>query len=364
MNQSDLLLWNGERYQGFLVIQNHDLHAGFSALLLYALNGIRKAESTHSIPIIDFNRDNCSSFYDSKMGESIWQYFFESVSPCSYEQVKLGVEEGLLPEGAVCILSRDETSKTHQYDPDRIATFWAWDVPKNKQQWMTDKRSLGRQYVRQYVNPKQHIDEKVEQFVATSFSENTIGVQIRGTDFAYAEPVPISVYLQEVDRLLLQYEDSDTSVFVATDQNQYLDQFKNAFGEKVIYLNALRSNNHIAPFRFDDVGGYSKGEDVLLDILLLSRCHHLVKGPAAVGEIALWFNQSDRVTDFALISKFNQKGYALQESTYAQLNIDQKSNVQLWFHRLRERLVREFVAHRIGVRFFSRFRLMRKIFRH
>jgi hypothetical protein len=62
MKREELLFWKGKARNGFLIIQNHDLHAGYGALLLYALNGIRKAESINAIPIIDFNEKSCPYF--------------------------------------------------------------------------------------------------------------------------------------------------------------------------------------------------------------------------------------------------------------------------------------------------------------
>lgn len=365
MNERELLFWQGKRYEGFLIIQNHDLHAGFGALLLYALNGIRKAEAMNVIPVIDFNCSNSRYFYDAGKGEAVWDYYFEPVSPYNYPQIRAWQEAGIVSEQVVHFISSAEAAYTHQHDPERLATFWAWQVPKDKKSWMSAKRSLGRQYIQNYVCPKRHILQKVGDFTRNNFKAKlVIGIHIRGTDFTYAQPIPVETYARELENLLGKNEQKDYQIFVATEQQQYLDFFIGRYGRKVVYLNVTRSDSHIAPFRFENVSGYQKGEEVLLDTLLLSRCQHIIKGPAATGELALWFNKNDSITDFALQSQFNETHYSQLESAYALLNIGGKGALRLQYHRLREHLVRRLIVSRIGQILYNNCALARKFLKH
>lgn len=365
MKKEDLFYWKGKLHSGFLIIQNHDLHAGFGALLIYALNGIRMAESMNAIPIIDFDDRNCPYFFDSKKGSQVWEYFFEKVGPYSYDEIRTWLLDGTISEAEVDFVDSSEAAKIHQHDPARLATFWAWETPINKVSWMKEKRALGRRYIQEYIQPKKHILKKVESFITTQFKASfIIGIQIRGTDFAYAKPTPIQAYFEEIDRLVQHHDKVNYQLYVATDQQQYLNSFKDCYSDKVIHLDAIRSDNHIAPFRFDEISGYQKGEEVLMDILLLSRCHHIIKGAAATGELALWFSKHDNITDFALQSEFNQKQYRELESTYSQLNIGKKKGLALKTHRTRERIIRKFIESRIGRVVYYRFAFARKILKH
>ncbi|WP_422008417.1 hypothetical protein [Roseivirga pacifica] len=365
MKREELLFWKGKARNGFLIIQNHDLHAGYGALLLYALNGIRKAESINAIPIIDFNEKSCPYFYDAKWGTNIWEYFFEKVSSHTLQEINDWIKEGLLSDQEVHFISSSEAAQAHQHDPERLATFWAWETPINKVSWMKEKRALGRKYVQEYIRPKEHILKKVESFIATQFKASfIIGIHIRGSDFAYAKPTPIQAYFEEVDRLVDERNDKDYQIYVATDQSQYLDEFEKRYSGKVIYLNAVRSDNHIAPFRFEEISGYQKGEEVLLDILLLSKCQQILKGAAATGELALWFCNHNNITDFALQSEFNKKKYSELESTYSQLNVGNKSKTSRKTQILRERIIRRFIESKIGKVIYYRSTLARKILKH
>ena len=363
--KEELPYWNDKPHKGFLIIQNHDLQAGFGALMLYALNGIRKAQERNLIPVIDFNADNCPYFYDKKTGEDIWGYYFESVSPYSHEQVQNWLKEGQIQPDQVQYVNSKESAETHQYDPDRLATFWAWKAPNDPAQWMAEKRALGRSFVKEYIKPKASILDKTEKLVASTFKADfIIGVHIRGTDFAYAQPTPVSTYFEAIDQLILQKELTYFQIYVATDQQQFLEAFVQRYQGKVISQGATRSTNHIAPFRSDQVSGYLKGEEVLLDVLALSKCQHVLKGAAAVGELALWFTKLEDITDFALQSAFNTKEYGDLESTYAQLNIGHKTRASLSLHKTRERLVRRSIESRLGKALYTRFRWVRKLLRH
>ncbi|KYG81028.1 hypothetical protein EV198_2910 [Roseivirga ehrenbergii] len=360
------LIWKGKSYEKVLIIHNHDFHgAGFCALIIYALNGIRKAKAMNAIPIIDFNRDNTLYFYDSSKGESVWTYFFENVSPFKPSEIFQWLKTGEIDESQVLYIDSEKAAEEHQNDPDRLATFWAWQRPKNPEGWMKDKRTLGRSYIEEYVKPKASIQNKVEVFVNEYFNTGfIIGIHIRGTDFHYAKPTSIKSYLQRIDQLLIKMDTSDYQIFVATDQQQYLEIFKEHHGERVLSWDSVRSNNHIAPLKFNEFSGYRKGEDVLIDILLLSQCNHIIKGAAAVGELALWFCRHDHITDFAIESDFIRKQYGQLESAFSQLNIGNKRKSILIIYKLRDRTIRKVMASWVGRNLSVRYSWARRLLRH
>lgn len=356
------LTWQGRRYEKVYIIQNHDLHAGFGALLIYALNGIRKAKAIKAIPVIDFNAKNSPYFYDSSKGEDVWNYFFESITPYALHDVLSWEKRSEIDSDKILYTDPHDAHMGHQYDSDRLATFWAWETPTDKAAWMRNKRALGRSYIKKYLSPQAEIKNKVERFVSTYFKEDfIIGVHIRGTDFHYATPTPIEAYLQKIDNLLTEKHIGNYKIFVATDQEQYLQIFKEHYGGKILSWNSIRSDNYVSPYRFDNVSGYQKGEDVLIDILLLSKCNYVFKGASAVGEIALWFCDHNNITDFAIESEFYRKELGELESTYSQLNLGNRGAFHVKLQKLRDRVVRRVTASRIGSILFFRYSWVRKI---
>jgi hypothetical protein len=72
----------------------------------------------------------------------------------------------------------------------------------------------------------------------------------------------------------------------------------------------------VAAFELENGSPYKKGEDVLIDTLLLSRTNSIIKCAAAGGEFALWFNENLEVLhDFALKSQFQKGGHWNRENT-------------------------------------------------
>ncbi len=275
------------------------------------------------------------------------------------------VQNGGVSQKQILYTDLQKAGEAHQNDPDRLTTFWAWEQPSDHAAWMMEKRILGRAYVKNYVKPKAIIQKKVETFIQSYFGKAfVIGVHIRGTDFCYATPTSVETYLRAIDDLTINNGQPDFQIFLATDQIQYVETFKAKYEDKVICWEAVRSDNHICPMRFDQVSGYKKGEDVLIDILLLSRCHHVIKGAAAVGELALWFNDHHEITDFALESDFIRKDYGDLESAYSQLNIARRNSWMLGVHKFRERLVRRLVSSILGRTLFSKSKFIRRILIH
>jgi hypothetical protein len=84
------------------------------------------------------------------------------------------------------------------------------------------------------------------------------------------------------------------------------------------------------PFRLKNVNPFKKGEDVLLDILLLSRCDYLFKSVSAVGEYAMWFNPSLECTDFALTNEYRHlKSSNYWTGVYLMSDLDNKGPIRI-----------------------------------
>jgi hypothetical protein len=71
------------------------------------------------------------------------------------------------------------------------------------------------------------------------------------------------------------------------------DRLVSSYGERVLYTKAQRSADG-QPVHFGSLGS---AEEVLVDVILLSRTHHLVHGVSNVSAAALVFNRSLPHTD-------------------------------------------------------------------
>jgi hypothetical protein len=109
-----------------------------------------------------------------------------------------------------------------------------------------------------------------------------------------AKKVPPEAYFPFVDAWIEAHPDA--LVFVATDERSYHRRVTARYGEwrasgepagrVVSAARGYESRNVIADASRGS--GHSKGVDVLLDALLLSKCDFLLKSASAVAEFAIW----------------------------------------------------------------------------
>lgn len=321
----------GHFFDKFFVIQNTDPHAGFCNLLSCTLNGTRNALENNWLPVVNHDKQAAAHFYEPDYGENVWEYYFKPVMGIGHDRLLRLIENGeIQPELVHLHKTRwrmDQFIKDHIKDPDFITTFWIYHTPRNPVEWMAEKRRLGRAYVSDYIRVKPHILAKVEKF----FNDNilpqyTIGVHIRGTDFSHAEPTRPETYIRAINQHVSDRKKDDYKLFLATDQKQFVDVFQQTYGERLITYSSIRSSSEVPAFLFQDISPYKKGEDVLIDILLLSKCNYLFKCAASVGEYALWFNPSLECTDFALESRWSRVNV---NPAYLKLNIGQMHSGKL-----------------------------------
>lgn len=304
--EEQLLQQDGRCFDKFCIIRHCDPHAGFSFLITLALNGVRKALENNWLPVVNYDQQGNDHFYEADRGPNSWEYYFEPVMGVSYAEVERLLAEGKLSASQISSFRCEQIWHWHKFDPEWLGTFWNQQAPTDPVAWMADKRRLGREYVRRFVRVKAHIVQQVDDFMRRHLSNHfVLGVHIRGTDFAYAEPTEPADYFRAIEACVREKQLEDFRVFLATDQSQFVDLFASKYGERLVTSAAIRSSSDVPVFLLQGVSPYQKGEDVLLDILLLSRCHFLLKCASAVGEYALWFNPEMEFVDFATSSRFD-----------------------------------------------------------
>jgi len=165
-------------------------------------------------------------------------------------------------------------------------------------------RTRASRLLARYVRPKPHIRRAVDAFWEAHFAPGAtvLGVHMRGTDKRAeigGEIVPASHYMAHMDGYLSAHPDA--LILLATDSPRFLREMRARYGAKLVAREALRSERNA----FLEAGAtMKKGEDVLVDALLLSRASFLLKSSSAVGEFAIYFNLSlhERSLDLQYVS--------------------------------------------------------------
>lgn len=168
--------------------------------------------------------------------------------------------------------------------------------------------------LKKYIN----YNDKTYRYLQEEYSKllgdkKTVGVHFRGTDFKKLynnHPVPVRIE-QEIEKVreLLEQKGYE-QIFLATDEEEAVRQFRQEFGDKVrIYEDTFRNEESDESIAFSQSDRenhhYKLGLEVLRDQYTLTRCDGLVCGYSNISFIArimrrAWYG--GEWADYVLIS--------------------------------------------------------------
>ena len=222
---------------------------------------------------VDFGFDGDGGLYfDPTRGLNWWEYYFEPLNVGNRENKEVIVSFNGPPGHDFAMLTE-------------------FHVP----------RMEAAELIKKHIRIKPHIQEKVQRFVDQNFTNSTIiGVHYRGTD-KYVE-APRAKYESVVEHIragILKLKKIkknrknkafNIKIFVATDEQAFLDYLHTIFPGKIIAYDAFRSSNNEPVHEMDLGNNYKKGEDAVMDCLLLSRCEVLLKTSSNLSLCSSYFN--------------------------------------------------------------------------
>jgi len=156
-----------------------------------------------------------------------------------------------------------------------------------------------------HIHVRQPILEAVERASAESLEPGAyvVGVHYRGTDSTrrsglftdnQTKRVSYEAYADEVRRAVADASPGSYQVFVATDELEFVEFMRRAFGDRVICSkDSPRVRAADLPIHLDrtlPVSNYQKGKSGLVDCLRLAAADYLVKGRSNLSDASLAFN--------------------------------------------------------------------------
>lgn len=239
-------------------------------------------------------------YFDADQGDNVWDYYFEPIG-ASGEDLELLVREGRV----LTLSTASELERLFRWEPKSffMNPFGYYRSVENNADGEYPDAWWKRQ--RQHARPffddgticfRPEIMAQVDAFQAAKFSDHTLGLQLRGSDkFDFgvgpnlSRKVKPEEYFPEVDRYLKANPDCK-SIFVATDQRQWLKIIEAAYPEHTISYSEISLSSSDENMFNETEKKAARGAEVLVDMLLLTRCKYLIKCHAAVGEMALVLN--------------------------------------------------------------------------
>ena len=200
-------------------------------------------------------------YYDPAAGANWWEYYFEPVAISSTREAI----ERIVP--------------TWQHDD--FAEYVELDM----------RRDIAADILKRHVRIKESMRAQVDRWwVEQAGGASVIGIHYRGTDkWEGAPPVPYEAVAAAVREARLAAGGPRGRVFVATDEQAFLDHMLMAFPGEVIYRQMPRSVDGTAMHKTPG-NGFQKGQDAVIDCLLLARCARLIRTDSDLGLFSTFFN--------------------------------------------------------------------------
>jgi hypothetical protein len=204
-------------------------------------------------------------YFDPAVGPNWWEYFFEPLS-----------------------IRRSENFIPYLFDDNQLSSF-AWGA-------LNIPRQRGNELIKKYIKLKKTIKKKLRTFVKEEFARHfIIGIHYRGTDKKTEarrvdyEEVAAAIY--KVEKKLSTRKRNKIKLFIATDEEEFIQFIRMRFSWPICYINAQRATGDYPIHCFNYIGNnYQKGEDAIMDCLLLSKANFLIRTVSNLSFISERFN--------------------------------------------------------------------------
>jgi hypothetical protein len=259
---------------------------GFGAYLKHTLFALFEAEHLGFVPVVYYQPESCLYAETRKVNETEnpFEYYFEQVADISVEEAYESARV-FLYETAHLVRIECEFGNIN---PDLAGGYTVNDV------YLGKLAHILKRYIRLNKIVRDKIFDDMQQLAAEGWIEqNTLGVHIRGTDYAlnwmnHPNMVTSDEFMKVIDEILVKHDYK--YIFLATDDKRCLEALRKKYGTKLIYyadvsrgegtLNTAMEKND-RPMHH-----YLNGLEVVRDMYTLARCDSLVCGLSQVSTLA------------------------------------------------------------------------------
>jgi len=249
---------------------------------------------------LNANNELKSSLYSSAEVKNPWQCYFEPLNEFSVDEALTSEHEisdtfqvGFHDLDIKSLENKFLIYNLHSYTP---LTTWLYFLDGKTILFKKHRQVVGH-YIKKYVKVKSEIQNKINNFTNKHYTDDMIGVHIRGTDkktessIGQRPFITIENYLKCIEVAL---EDKpNATLFIASDNNEAIKQiFLNFKKNKKVVYNCTRMQSYTSatPVHLSSFAGPKAGEEALIDCMLLSKCNHIICTDSNLSAAALYFN--------------------------------------------------------------------------
>lgn len=236
---------------------------GFFSVFTSVL-GLLDKYDTQEYSGFSLNFANKGLYYDQKKGPNWWGYYF------------MPLEQGVnYQQEPRC------SGQTHLH----LAMHCVKNLSKER----------CHELITKYIQVRPYIQEKLDAFTKEHFDNHfVLGIHYRGTDKMGSEAPKLGyepVFTAITNYLYDSFPHIPLIIFVASDEEEFVNEIENRFPGQIVCLAAMRSSDGRAiHYKRGTENKFKIGEEALLDCLLLSRCNHLIRTSSNLSLCATYFN--------------------------------------------------------------------------
>jgi len=239
--------------------------AGFFSNLLMILDNLKFCEMRNMKPILRMR-----NFIYTDGRDKLWNHYFQPINDSATEG----------------IISWSDFFKVYPFIlVNAIGAAVFWEMEQRKQD-TKDHRIAVNDICKRYIFPSDNIKNIIDDFKEKNFNGKILGVHVRGCDYGFYD---MNAYINKINEKISNYD----KIYLATDNFETLNLLKGIYGDKLFhYETDIRMPNFKGPvlcFNTDDK--LKHGEDVLIEMFLLSNCDHLISINSNVPLFALYYNK-------------------------------------------------------------------------
>lgn len=174
-------------------------------------------------------------------------------------------------------------------------------TPRSNGLALPKKRKEVNKIIEKYIKLIPPLSAKISKFKEKYFSENILGLHIRGKGREHGgakklrnmgelvDGVPYNLYFKKVDEYISTHP--KCNIFLCSDSQIVIDYCKGVYGDRIITYDSTRSlDGEMHLNRKYNSMKYKLGEDVLIESYLLSMTNYLVHGNSNVTNYVLCKN--------------------------------------------------------------------------
>ena len=278
-----------------LVVSDHNNH-GLFGQVERVLNQLHLAGSRGLTPFVFLGRkvvaspDACevgeNQYYDPAAGDNVWEYYFEQVSDYRLGAATLHSRPVRLLFAAV----HDTRRHAIMHSGDAVASYFEFQrYDENLHTIRTRVRHMAAGLVRRWVRVRAPLRHAARELLLPwrKRSSHILGVHFRGTDKVTHPRIPPDVFFTKIDQYLAAH--ADALVLLCTDDAKDYAAFAARYGAKLVSRGSGYATRNVV--RDPSLPRHRKGEEALIDALLLAHTDFLLKGTSSLSEFAIWYNE-------------------------------------------------------------------------